>query len=65
MALRTTPTARRDKEKLRQNQKLGLLLQRLMNEERPIVKALRRNIDEVNPKQIEAAKAFNKGRSGQ
>jgi hypothetical protein len=33
MALRATPTARRDKEKLRQNQKSRLLLQGVMNED--------------------------------
>jgi len=33
MALRATPTARRDKEKLRQNKKSRLLLQGVMNEE--------------------------------
>jgi predicted amidophosphoribosyltransferase len=33
MALKATPTSRKDKEKLRQNQKLRLLLQGLMNEE--------------------------------
>ncbi len=32
MALRTTATARRDKEKLKQSQHLRLLLQRLVNE---------------------------------
>jgi hypothetical protein len=32
-----------------------------MNEERPIVKAFKRNIDKVNHKQVEPTKAFDKG----
>ena len=56
MALRATLTARRDKEKLRQNQNLRLRLQGLMNKEWSILKPLASNIDEVNPKQKRSGK---------
>ena len=36
MALRATPSARRDREKLRQNQHVRVLSQRLINEEGPL-----------------------------
>jgi len=50
MALRGTPTARRDKEKLRQNKKSRLLLS--TNESRMTYLKPAREIDEVNPKQL-------------
>src|SRR5438093_581959 len=65
MALRATPTSRRDKEKTKTKSKIKTAITRAIKSRICIVKALTRNINEVNAKQKEAAKAFEKGTSGQ